>query len=583
MSSKHERNNGEWSGPRRLPSVREKLSGFVRRGREKAKKTTMSVLGESRHERPSLDESMKDSPRVQVQDFGTSSLEIDLQSLEAFRMAPPEPAKQAGQQKQVKKTSSRTSSMTPIADMFARKATTAALATIDIRSLNKSSPSLLTSAAASKPAEARRPGQAPLLRAAAPSSAASVIIINNGSTGQAQSHTSKPWPPPETPRTAAAPIRTQFSSTASASNQSNRAPLHEPPRRAAFVPAYVPSRAAPITTPAEPVTRPHQQNADAVARQQRLSHNTDKRHSTPTGMPSLPTTTTTTTTTALAPNKLLLAEIVQTDRRRSWQPAPTSVPSASGTPTSSGPPSASAPWRDRDLGSSRKASSRIASDRLAWIRELEDGRKKKSTINGDLPVLRTMQGGVADKLAKFESQRQQQQQQQQVPLTRSNSTRSRISSVADTTFSSYNGPATARSSLDTCRTSSVFSHYDDSFREKMEFIAGAANRAADDEIEEKPVLAKVTSAFVPVEKVDGIAGHATRAADDRIEDKPALTDAMPAVVPVAEKVDVTTVHASLAPADDENEKTPALPEVTSTFVSVGKMIKPTCVIKPQPV
>ncbi|KAL2881600.1 hypothetical protein SGCOL_003168 [Colletotrichum sp. CLE4] len=562
MSSKHERNTDEWKGPRLLPSVREKLSGFVRRGREKAKKTTLSVLGESRQERPSLDESMKALPRVQVSDFGTSSLEIDLQSLEAFRIAPSQPARGAEQTRQVKKTSSRTSTITPIADMFARKATTAALSTVDMRSLNKSSPSLLTSVANSKPAEARRPGQAPSTSsraAAAPSTASSVVIINNSSTGQPQSHPSKPWPPPEAPRAAAAPTRSQFS-TASTSNstQPNKLPLREPPRRAAFVPAYIPSRAASIVTPAEPVIRPHHQNADAVARQQRLQHNTEKRHSNPTGMSS----SSTTTATAPAPNKLLLAEIVNTDRRRSWQPAPTSVPSASGTPTSSGPPSASAPWRGRDLdgSSTKRASSRIASDRLAWIRELEEGKKKKSTINGDLPVLRNMQGSVADKLAKFEQQKQQQQMQQQVPLTRSNSTRSRISSVADTTFSSYNGPATARSSLDTCRTSSVFSHYDDSFREKMEIITGAANKTADDENEEKPALNKVTSTFVSIEKKEPTAAPVSQATDEEAAEKPALNDVVVPASPAVEKIEPTT-------ADVEIEAKPPLIEVPTISVS----------------
>ncbi|KAJ0312332.1 hypothetical protein COL516b_001408 [Colletotrichum fioriniae] len=587
MSTKHERNTDEWKGPRRLPSVKEKLSSFVRRGREKAKKTTLSVLGESRQERPSLDEGMKAFPRVQVSDFGTSSLEIDLQSLEAFRIAPSQAARGAEQPKQVKKTSSRTSTMTPIADMFARKATTAALSTVDMRTLNKSSPSLLTSVASSKPAEARRPGQAPSMSsrstvvatAAAPSTASSVIIINNSSTGQPQSHTSKPWPPPETPRTAAAPIRTQFSTVStSTSNQPNKLPLREPPRRAAFVPAYVPSRATPIVTPVEPVIRPHQQNADAVARQQRLQPNTEKRHSNPSGMPS----SSTTTTTAPAPNKLLLAEIVNTDRRRSWQPAPTSVPSSAGTPTSSGPPSASAPWRGRDLdgGSSKRASSRIASDRLAWIRELEEGKKKKSTINGDLPVLRNMQGSVADKLAKFEQQKQQQQMQQQIPLTRSNSTRSRISSVADTTFSSYNGPATARSSLDTCRTSSVFSHYDDSFREKMEIITGAANKTADDENEEKLALNKVTSTFVSIEKKEPIAAPVTQVAEAESAGKP-VPEAVASVSPSEEKIEPTTTDAPV-PADvplpedvDVEEKAAPVEVPTISVSSETEKMEPT--------
>ncbi|KZL84242.1 hypothetical protein CI238_09922 [Colletotrichum incanum] len=463
MSSK--RKSGDWADPRRLPSVREKLSGFVRRGRGLAKKTTLSVLGEPRHERASLDESHKVLPRVQVQDFGTSSLDIDLQTLEAFRIAP-QPEKEPEQQKP-----QRTSSTTPIADMFTRKATTIVPATVNDSSLRESSPSLKASSVNKPgrvPAEERRPGLASSHTAHVSSSAVNVTIINSSHT---QSHT-RPWPPPETPR-AVLPIRTQVPTT-SDSKQPNRAQLREP-RRVAFVP----SSPAPITMP-EPITRPRQ-TADAVVRPQRLPQNAGKRHSTPTAMPSL----------ATVPNSLP-AEDTRTDRRRSWQPAPTSRPS--GMPTPSAPPSASAPWRGLP---NRRASARLGTDRLGWIRELEEGKKNRSTISGDLPVLRTMQGGVADKLARFESK--QQQQQQQAPLTRSNSTRSRTSSVADT-FSSIGGMATTRSSLDSHRTSSVFSHYDDSFREKMELITGNANRMAADDNEEKPALTRVTSTFVSVER-----------------------------------------------------------------------------------
>ncbi|KZL76509.1 hypothetical protein CT0861_05719 [Colletotrichum tofieldiae] len=481
MSSK--RKSGDWTDPRRLPSVREKLSGFVRRGRGLAKKTTMSVLGEPRHERASFDESQKVLPRVQVQDFGTSCLDIDLLSLEAFRIAP-QSEEEAVQQKPEKPQ--RTSSTTPIADMFARRATTVAPATVNDSSLQRSSPSIresspslqkpspsLNASSVNKPdrvlAEERRPGFASSHTTHVSSPAVNVTIINSS---HAQSHT-RPWPPPETPR-AVVPIRTQVPTT-SDSKQPNGAQPRES-RRVAFVP----SSPAPVTTP-EPTTRPRQ-TVDTVARPQRLPQNAEKRHSTPTAMSSL----------TAAPNPQP-AEEVQTDRRRSWQPAPTSRPS--GTTTPSAPPSASAPWRGLP---NRRTSARIGTDRLGWIREIEEGKKNRLTISGDLPVLRTMQGGVADKLAKFES-KQQQQQQQQVPLTRSNSTRSRTSSVADT-FSSFGGMATTRSSLDSHRTSSVFSHYDDSFREKMELITGNANRMAADENEEKPALTRVTSTFVSVER-----------------------------------------------------------------------------------
>ncbi|OBR07265.1 hypothetical protein CH63R_08786 [Colletotrichum higginsianum IMI 349063] len=570
MSSK--RNSGDWTvvstmttpASRRPASVREKLSGFVRRGRGLAKKTTMSVLGESRHERPSLDESLhpKVLPRVQVQDFGTSSLDIDLLSLEAFRdVQQPEKKKEAEEQQQQKKPQRTTSSSTtPIADMFARKAaTTTSTTTATIAptapavvdqlppSLDTSSPSLYAPSVR-KPARAptgeRRPGPAAPAPAAASAAGAgaahhhtaltahsstsspAVTVTIISSSSHVQAHNPRPWPPPATSRTVA-PTRAQPVPVASDSKPPARVQLREP-RRAAFTPAA--PAAAPFTaTPGPLLARPRQHaGAAAVAEQQRLPphHHHErqsaekKRHSTPTAMPSLSSTTSTSPSTAAtpAPNPLL-AEILRTDRRRSWQPAPTSAPSAAAaaaaapTPRPSAPPSASAPWRGIP---NRQTSVRLGADRLAWIRELEARNRNRSSVNGDLPVLRTVQGSVADKLAKFESRQQEQQQQQQQqqlqkpllqgPLTRSNSTRSRPSSIADT-FSSYGGgggggAATTRSSLDSHRASSVFSHYDDSFREKLELITGKAGREADEEKkeEEKPPLTRVTSTFVSVER-----------------------------------------------------------------------------------
>ncbi|KAL0941298.1 uncharacterized protein CTRU02_204061 [Colletotrichum truncatum] len=462
MSTK--RDSGDWTSQRRLYSVRERLSGFVRRGAGLAKKTTTSMIGEPRHERESVDESPKAFPRVQVQDFGTSSLEIDLQSLEAFRTEP-------RSEKKVEHPKPPTaSSTTPIADMFARKATTIAPPTVTKTSLNKSSPSLISSPvdkpSKKVPAEGRQPSIAPSHKTHAPSPAANVTII---SSGYAQPHIPKPWPPPE-PARVVEPIRIQLSTTSEV-KQPSRVQLREPRRG-----ALVSSGPAPITTP-EPINRPRRK---AIAEKQLLPQNAEKRHSTPTTVHSLTTVP-----------KSLPVETLQTDRRRSWQPAQTSVPSGPSTP--SAPPSASAPWRDFP---NRRVSTRLGTDRLRWIRELEEGKKNKSTINGDLPVLKTMQGSVADKLARFESK---QQQQQLAPIARSNSTRSRTSSIADT-FTSYGAVTTTRSSLDSHRTSSVFSHYDDSFREKMELITGNANRKAEDANEEKPALIRVTSTFVSVEK-----------------------------------------------------------------------------------
>ncbi|KAF6792693.1 hypothetical protein CSOJ01_14099 [Colletotrichum sojae] len=549
MSSK--RDSGDWPAPRRLFSVREKMSGLVQRGRGLAKKTTMSMLREPRHERPSLDEGQKGFPRVQVQDFGTSTLDIDLQSLEAFRIAPDEPQekKKAPEPQQPPST---TSSTTPIADMFRRRTNLEPPTVISTSSLNKSSPALSTiSHNVSKPTifkvpyeETRNTGPAPSRTTHSHSStknnnsstpAVSVTII---SSSHAQSHTTKPWPPPETPRSVAAPSR--FSnSNASDCRQSTRPQVYEP-RRA----AYVPSGPAPITTP--PVARPRL-NVGAVAEQQQ--QHTDKRHSTPIA-------TSTHGALTIAVPRLLGVDNSQTDRRRSWQTAPTSVPSS--TPRSSGPPSASAPWRE----STQRASARIASDRLAWIREIE-AKKNKPTINSDLPVLKTMQGSVADKLARFESKRQEQQMMT-VPLTRSNSTRSRTSSMADTFSSSMGGgAATTRSSLDSHRTSSVFSHYDDSFRDKMEFITGNAKRKGEDDADDRPALNRVTAAFVSVDKSGKQAPAGKGAAKAGVEgtqnatSTPLQAPAQPAPQISVQTADDTPQTAHLASAE---QATPAAVE-----------------------
>ncbi|WQF88445.1 hypothetical protein CDEST_13459 [Colletotrichum destructivum] len=566
MSSK--RNSGDWTvvstmttpaASRRPASVREKLSGFVRRGRGLAKKTTMSVLGESRHERPSLDESLhpKVLPRVQVQDFGTSSLDIDLLSLEAFRdVQQPEKKKEAEeQQKKPQRTTS--SSTTPIADMFARKAATttnttttttiapSAPAVVDQLppSLDTSSPSRYSPPVrkpARAPTQERRPGPAAPASAAASAAGAgaahhhtahaahsstsspAVTVTIISSSSHVQTHNPRPWPPLATSRTVA-PTRVQPVPAAEDSKPPARVQLREP-RRAAFTPA-APTGAPVTATPGPFLARPRQHaGAFAVAEQQRLTPHQHherqsaekKRHSTPTAMLSLSSTSASSSTAATpaGPNPSP-AEIPRTDRRRSWQPAPTLAPSAAAAaahmPRPSAPPSASAPWRGIP---NRQTSVRLGADRLAWIRELEAGKRNRSSVNGDLPVLKTMQGSVADKLARFESRQQEQQQQQQqlqkpplqgLPLTRSNSTRSRPSSIADT-FSSYGGGggggATTRSSLDSHRASSVFSHYDDSFREKLELITGKAGREADEDKkeEEKPPLTRVTSTFVSVER-----------------------------------------------------------------------------------
>lgn len=168
------------------------------------------------------------------------------------------------------------------------------------------------------------------------------------------------------------------------------------------------------------------------------------------------------------------------DKRLSLQPtSPASIASAS---SSSQPPL------------TRRASSRLASDRLAWIKELEEGKNSGKNPGRDF-VLKNLQGGVADKLAKFEGK------QLTGGLTRTNSTISRMSSAdAYGIESSFGSIMTRTSTIDTSnRASSVLTNFDDSFREKMETLAGTlASKANEGSTAEDRSSNRATSKFVPV-------------------------------------------------------------------------------------
>ncbi|KAI1337511.1 hypothetical protein F5Y15DRAFT_390630 [Xylariaceae sp. FL0016] len=178
-----------------------------------------------------------------------------------------------------------------------------------------------------------------------------------------------------------------------------------------------------------------------------------------------------------AQNKPSPLSAVPRDRIQTWQKNITSAPSSQGALPI------------------RRVSTRGVGDRLAWIKELEE--KKSSSVNRDLDVLKRKQGSVSDKLAMFE--KHDQATSRLPPLTRTNSTTSRLSSVGLESASSAYGhvPASSRTSIDTVRsshrTSSVMDNYDDAFREKME---GVANGQPDPD---EPKRQRVTTQFVSVE------------------------------------------------------------------------------------
>ncbi|RDW63626.1 hypothetical protein BP6252_11171 [Coleophoma cylindrospora] len=213
-------------------------------------------------------------------------------------------------------------------------------------------------------------------------------------------------------------------------------------------------------------------------------------------------------TIARTPQTPRSASPAPSERIQAWQKSITSAPATSApaarlTPglgsgsTSVVPPKADVPVR--------RASTRGVANRLAWIKELE--AKKASNTNGDLVTLKKQAGSVSDKLAMFENKQVQAANPglRLPPLTRSNSTTSRLSWAAVDSTSSVNGniTATPRTSIDTVRSShrasSVMSYYDDSFREKMESIIGG-EQAPDKENSgsEEKQRATVTTKFQPV-------------------------------------------------------------------------------------
>ncbi|KAM0541577.1 hypothetical protein ACHAPJ_013179 [Fusarium lateritium] len=116
-------------------------------------------------------------------------------------------------------------------------------------------------------------------------------------------------------------------------------------------------------------------------------------------------------------------------------------------------------------------------DRLAWIRKLEE--KGDARPNKDLGGLPKRAGTVSDKLAMFEKKNLSSAAPRRLqPPTRTNSGSHCSATGRESIFSAdsnASGPS-PRTSIDTTRTnnrdSSVMSHYDDSFREKLETLVG---------------------------------------------------------------------------------------------------------------
>lgn len=124
----------------------------------------------------------------------------------------------------------------------------------------------------------------------------------------------------------------------------------------------------------------------------------------------------------------------------------------------------------------RRISGAKMADRMAWIRDLEEKSSGKGSP-GRAAMYKNLQGGVADKLARFESSNKDYG----LNLTRTNSVSSRMAKFNDA-YGIENGPGKRLS-----RTSTM----DDEFRRKMEEVAEKAKKKVDLEGDQEALIAQV--------------------------------------------------------------------------------------------
>jgi hypothetical protein len=130
----------------------------------------------------------------------------------------------------------------------------------------------------------------------------------------------------------------------------------------------------------------------------------------------------------------------------------------------------------------RRPSGKTTADRLAWIRELEEGSNGKGANSGRAAMYKNLQGGVADKLARFESSNKALTGGSGPGLVRTNSVSSRIS-TSSAAYGIESGAAGSRLS----RASTM----DDEFRRKMEEVAEKAKKKVDKDGEQEALIKQV--------------------------------------------------------------------------------------------
>lgn len=549
----------------------QKLSGFMRHGSTKNRKVSPSqpVQNVGDIDRRSVFKLGRNSsykaPSATETTFEFKPLEVDISKLESMRLAEgwleQEPPPKKPDPEQLKKKplpKPPPSSSTPIADLFASKAEF------------DSGLSLST----------RRHTHLFLDRAVAAAAGGG----SSTSSNDAQTIARKPVP------TSPAPTTTTTKTTATTTE-----PTRQPP--AAHQATYsILERGRPVepkdVIPAEPVAALPTESPSSIAQKRRSLQSSqsnagpgtswssapkptagglDQRHS----LSAAPVAASTTgrieagesasrpTTRSASANPL--------DRIQAWQKSITTAPMAPPPSNAIGTPQASAPVR--------KVSPRgLAGNRLAWIRELEE--KKSNDLRKDIGVLKKQAGGVSSKLAMFENKGSNSSSAaptsnpRMPPLSRSNSTTSRMSSVGlkSTTTNQDNATATPRTSIDTTRSSvhrnsGVMSYYDDSFREKMEGLVSQLAEKDDDEKNKAapaPRKRRITASFVSVEggrkaaqamadaMLSGEKPHVAADSDAKSEEQKKEAE--------ADKAEETAAPAEASKADEAAEPAPAAVE-----------------------
>ncbi|KAI0475594.1 hypothetical protein GGR56DRAFT_695352 [Xylariaceae sp. FL0804] len=486
-------------------NLAQKLTGFMRHGSTRSKQAqpsdqvehgpASSVFRAKRQKNaPAQHQQQPQQQLGQLQ-----RLEVDLKAVEAYRLSDgwlepekPKPAPEEKKKEEEEPAPAPENTATPIAAMFAKRSAST------IRLLGPESP--VRSEFSNRDSGAGRP-----YSWAEPVGRSSADLTSNHDAQSVVSILDR-GRPIEAAQFGTDDVSGKPKSTRNASHESATSAATEPaaPPKGASSSMGPPSRAGSTRSATGAAARAHLRSREFLQETPGAAN----RHSMYAAVPQSPSQPqppnhlATAARTAHAPRS---ASAMPLGRIEAWQKGVN--PTASNSSAPSQPPFAAG---------LRKTSGLAGSNRLAWIRELEE--KKSGGLGKDVEVLKRQSGSVSDKLAMFEGKGRgggggtgaSTPRLGPLTLSRSNSTTSRFSAAGLDSSSggaTGGGPgaaSTPRTSIDTVRSSShrassVMDNYDDSFRERLEGIASTVPPPEEDEEEKKKTTRRVTAQFVSVQ------------------------------------------------------------------------------------